>query len=178
MDLQIIRLSQSHDIKPFDCGDLDLNEFILEDAKRYQKQLLAVTYIGETIEKTVFFFSLLNDKISVKDMESNNQWKKRFKDLMPDGKRFTSYPAVKIGRLGTDNTSQGKGFGTLALKAIKDKFTENTATGAKYLVVDAYKNSIPFYEKNGFVFLTKQDIESDTRVMYFDLMQIVDGDDI
>jgi hypothetical protein len=60
--IQLVRLSETHEIKPFDCEDTDLNEFLLVDAKFYQSQLLATTYIGESYDKTVFFFSLLNDK--------------------------------------------------------------------------------------------------------------------
>ena len=173
MDIQLVRLSESHQIKSFDCEDTDLNEFLLVDAKFYQAQLLAVTYIGEKDDKTVFFFSLLNDKVSVRDLESGNQWKKRFKDVMPEGKKFTSYPAVKIGRFGTDKDFKGKGLGTFAIEAIKGKFVDNASTGARYLTVDAYKSSIPFYEKNGFIFLTNQDKDDDTRQMYFDLLNFV-----
>lgn len=39
----LIRLSSNYKIKPFDCGDKDLNDFLLNDAK-----LLAVAYILET----------------------------------------------------------------------------------------------------------------------------------
>ena len=173
MDIQLVKLSEVHEIKPFDCEDEDLNEFLFEDAKHYQRQLLAITYLGESEDKTVFFFSLLNDKVSVTDLESGNQWKKRFKDVMPDGKKFTSYPAVKIGRFATDKEFKGKGFGTFAMEAIKGKFIENATTGARYLTVDAYKNSIRFYEKNGFIFLTNQDKDHDTRQMYFDLLNFI-----
>ena len=42
------RLTQDHEFKPFDCGNQDLNDFLLKDSKLYQKNLLAVTYIFET----------------------------------------------------------------------------------------------------------------------------------
>jgi hypothetical protein len=45
MDIEIVRLSEIQEIKPFDCEDSDLNEFLLKDAQLYQRQLLAVTYI-------------------------------------------------------------------------------------------------------------------------------------
>lgn len=35
----IIRLTAAHQIKPFDCGDADLNEFLLNDAKSYGASL-------------------------------------------------------------------------------------------------------------------------------------------
>jgi GNAT superfamily N-acetyltransferase len=174
MDIEIVRLSEIQEIKPFDCEDSDLNEFLLKDAQLYQRQLLAVTYIWETDHRTVLYFCLLNDKVSVRDLESGNQWKKRFKDVMPEGKKFTSYPAVKIGRLGTDKEFKSKGLGTFAINAIKDLFISNPTTEAKYLTVDAYRDSIPFYEKNGFVFLTNQDKDNETRLMYFDLMTLVE----
>lgn len=34
-------------IKPFDCGDADLNDFLFDDAKNYLEAMLAVTYLLE-----------------------------------------------------------------------------------------------------------------------------------
>ena len=63
--MKIVRLTQEHNFKPFDCGEEDLNEFFLQDSKQYAKGLLAVTYIIEDEESTVAFFSLSNDRISL-----------------------------------------------------------------------------------------------------------------
>ena len=41
------RLSDSHALLPFDCGDEDINDFFVSQAMRYQKELLAVTYFLE-----------------------------------------------------------------------------------------------------------------------------------
>lgn len=41
--MKIVRLTQEHVFKPFDCGEEDLNDFLLQDAKQYAKGLLAVT---------------------------------------------------------------------------------------------------------------------------------------
>jgi len=62
-------LTQTHQFKPFDCADADLNDFLYNGAKAYQEQLLAVTYLIEDSDSTIAFFSLLNDKISVKEIE-------------------------------------------------------------------------------------------------------------
>ena len=48
-------------------------------------------------------------------------------------------------------------------------FIDNNRTGCKFITVDAYAQSLDFYVKNGFNFLTDQDIGKDTRLMYFDL---------
>ena len=69
MDLQKLRqfqLTADTDIKPFRCADKDLNEFHFEDAKNFQKELMAVTYLLEYMEqnKTAAYYSLLADKIT------------------------------------------------------------------------------------------------------------------
>lgn len=170
--LSLIRLSEEHPIKPFDCGDHDLNDFLLNDAKKYHKQLLAVTYLLENQEDTMAFFSMLNDKISIEQADSKTKWRKLFRDRMPEGKQFKSYPAVKIGRLGVSTSFKGQGLGTMILDYVKELFVTNNRTGCRYLTVDAYRESLDFYIKNGFNFLTEIDKNSDTRLMYYDLALI------
>lgn len=58
-------------IKPFDCGDSDLNGFLFDDAIQYIHKRIAITYIIETEAETVAYFSLLNDRIS-QDMAPHN----------------------------------------------------------------------------------------------------------
>jgi predicted GNAT family N-acyltransferase len=114
---------------------------------------------------------MLNDKISLEDVESKTKWRKYFRDIMPVGKRFRSYHAVKLGRLAVNNNFKERGIGTTILDYIKELFVNNNRTGCKYLTIDAYKQSLSFYERNGFNYLTEQDIEADTR-LYFDLAKV------
>lgn len=51
--MKIVRLTQEHTFKPFDCGEDDLNDFLLQDAKQYAKGLLAVTYVIEDEDMTI-----------------------------------------------------------------------------------------------------------------------------
>ena len=37
-------------VESFDCGDADLNDFILNEAHLYREELLAVTYVMEERE--------------------------------------------------------------------------------------------------------------------------------
>ena len=46
------RINSEHVFKPFDCGNQDLNDFLLNDSKMYLENLLAVTYFFETEEDT------------------------------------------------------------------------------------------------------------------------------
>lgn len=170
MDLSgkaLLRLSGNLQIKPFDCGDADLNDFLFNDSKNYLNKLLAVTYLLESEDRTLGFFSMLNDRISVEQVQSNSFWNRIFKKKMPYGKRFKSYPAVKLGRLGIDKSVQGLGFGGLILDYIKAYFVDENRTGCLYLTVDAYKQSLEFYEKNDFTYFTERDKDLDTRQMFY-----------
>ena len=68
-EISIIKLDADYPFKPFDCGNQDLNDFLLIDSKNYQKKLLSVTYILETDKDIVAFFSVSNDKISIPDSD-------------------------------------------------------------------------------------------------------------
>ncbi|MCD8094355.1 MAG: hypothetical protein LUF01_16710 [Bacteroides sp.] len=43
--MELIRLTTDYELKPFDCGDADLNGFLLNDAKLYAEKNLAFTYL-------------------------------------------------------------------------------------------------------------------------------------
>lgn len=45
--LVIARLEKGETVKSFDCGDADLNDFILNESMLYRKEKLAVTYVME-----------------------------------------------------------------------------------------------------------------------------------
>ena len=95
------------------------------------------------------------------------------------------YPAVKIGRLGVDEKYHSKGIGTDLMDFIKKWFTDGGNKTGKFLLVDAYNdpNVLKYYERNGFVYLMNTDREAeyyrkkeeelDTRIMFFDLMQLI-----
>ncbi len=178
MDLslfKLLRLSDSHNILPFDCGDADLNDFIANDAKDYIKKLLAVTYLLEDGGITAAFFCVSNDKIAIEDMDSNTQWWKRIGGSMPERKRYKSYPAVKIGRLAVDTSMQGRKLGTTLLDYIKEFFITNNKTGCMFITVDAYQQSLKFYEQNGFKYLCpkkEEERNATTKLMYYDLREL------
>lgn len=43
--MELIRLTAEYDMKPFDCGDADLNGFLMDDAKLFFNKKLAHTFI-------------------------------------------------------------------------------------------------------------------------------------
>jgi GNAT superfamily N-acetyltransferase len=173
-DFRLVRLTQEFVIKPFDCGDTDLNDFLFNDSKKYQEELLAVTYILESDTDTVAFFSLLNDKINFEiDARNNKSFWNRFNRNIPNQKRSRSYPAMKIGRLAVNDSYKGQNIGRFVLDYLKELFIENNRTGCKFITVDGYRASLKFYEKNDFKYLTTEDEFEDTRLMFFNLSDML-----
>ena len=46
-DYEVRKLLENETIKSFNCGDDDLNDFIMNRADDYHKAMLAVTYVFE-----------------------------------------------------------------------------------------------------------------------------------
>ena len=165
------KMGEQETVNAFDCGDEDLNGFILTDAQLYRKEKLAVTYTvleKETVDKVVAFFSFSNDRISISDFDNKTKYN-RFSRRFNNHKRLKSYPAAKIGRLAVHSSVKGKNIGSTLLDFIKRYFTIDNKTGCRFITVDAYAAAIPFYLKNGFVPLNEEDADEPTRLLYFDL---------
>ena len=85
--LSIRKLNKNEKVNSFDCGDADLNEFILNESVLYRKALLAVSYVVEdlTDRQVLAYFSLANDRVSLSDFGSKTEFN-RFRKH-----RFVSY---------------------------------------------------------------------------------------
>ena len=46
-------------------------------------------------------------------------------------------------------------------------------TDCRFLTVDVYAAAVSFYDKNGFIPLNNEDVDSATRLLYFDLNDIM-----
>jgi GNAT superfamily N-acetyltransferase len=170
----IRRLAIDEPRPEFDCGDIDLNEFFSVNSVDSGRELLAVTYIVEQEDEVVAFFSLSND--AVKKEELGRSRFKKITDIIPFRKRYSTLPAVKIGRLATVAGRQSAGIGSDIMDYIKDWFTDGNKTGCRFIIVDAYNNprAISFYKKNGFSFLFPNESKDkpETRLMIFDLITV------
>lgn len=172
--MRLIPLTSDYPLDTFDCGDEDLNKFLLDDAKASQELRIANTFILETDDgRIAAYFCLLSDKVSKVDV-IGSRWKK-VRSRFPKGKQFSSYPSVKIGRFAVSLDFRGQGVGSDMMNMLVKKLQgERNALAFRFITVDAYLSSIPFYEKNGFLHLTTKDQDEHTRLMYFDMMEITD----
>jgi GNAT superfamily N-acetyltransferase len=174
-NLKLIRLEDDTPLSSFDCGDADLNEFLLNDAKNYLKAMLAVTYLLQSEEQTVAYFCLSYDSLTrnlnLTD-EDKALWNKVGRKI-PNSKRRRNYPAVKIGRLAVDKRYSGMGIGRIIIDTVAIMYiNEPHHAACRFITVDAYRSALNFYEKNDFRYLTSKDTDDDRRAMYFDLKSI------
>lgn len=173
-DLVVRKLNEDESVCRFDCGDDDLNDFILNDVRVYRFAKLAVTYVmcnKMDTNHVLAFCSLANDRVSMSDFENSTEFNRfRRHQHFPQSKRLKSYPAVKLCRLAVDNSAKGLSAGSSLLDFVKTYFVSDNKTGCRFITVDAYIDAIPFYEKNGFLPLNSDDEDSQyTRLLYFDL---------
>ena len=174
--------------KLFECSNLDLNDFFQNDCIAFANELMGKTYcftLDSDTKNIVCSFTISND--SIKTSILPNARKKKVLKNIPSQKRFKSYPAVLIGRLGVSKEFTYLGISTELLNFIKSWFIEmDNKTGCRFIIVDSYNTNeaLNFYKKNGFNFLfsseeqekTATDVSNDsqikTRLMYFDLITL------
>jgi GNAT superfamily N-acetyltransferase len=173
--LQFVRLEEDTPLSSFDCGDMDLNDFLQNDSKNYLKSMLAVTYLIKVEDEIAAYFCLSYDSLTrttILTTEEKALWNKVGRKI-PNSKRRKTYPAVKIGRLAVNQKFSGLGLGTQMLLSVREMYMfQPHHAGCRFITVDAYRSALPFYERNDFKYLTTKDADEDTRIMYFDLKAV------
>lgn len=187
----LCELTNPEELEGFSCGDHDLDDFFTNDCFHYAKQLLGKSYcykLDEQPNSVVCAFTLSNASIRVDDLP--NARRKKIESGIPHAKSLKDYPAVLVGRLAVSEHFHSKHIGSDVLEFIKYWFIDpNNKTGCRFVTVDAYNNpgTLTFYEHNGFkpVFSSdqqekayrhiQQDVQLKTRLMYFDLLPLLQG---
>ncbi|GHT56242.1 N-acetyltransferase [Bacteroidia bacterium] len=173
--IKIVRLEEDTPISSFDCGDIDLNDFLFNDAKNYLKVMLAITYLVKIDDEIAAYFCLSYDALNrtaILTEEEKALWNKVGRKI-PNSKRRKTYPSVKIGRLAVAKKYAGYGIGRRIIDTVTMMYLyEQHHAACRFITVDAYRTAFPFYEKAQFRYLTTKDTDEDTRAMYFDLKAI------
>lgn len=173
-DFYFSALNEKDDLGAFDCGDKEINEFLIEDSKNFQEEKITNTFLFKEGNVIVAFFSISNDCLNDLGYE-NSIWNKLHRKInLPNEKRIRQYPAVKITRLGIDKNFQGKGISHQLLDFIKGWTFIEHKPACRLLILDAYNQpkQIAMYQKNDFIFLLQSDENHKQRFMYFDLMRL------
>lgn len=181
--------------EPFMCENQDLNDFFANDAVMYAKRLLGKTYLlclKKQPQMIVAAFTLSNDSIRMTS-KLNEESKNTFlKNTNLESKHLRRFPAILIGRLATNKMFAGQGIGTAVMDFIKARFRYRNKTGCRFIIVDAYncESTLHYYLKNDFRFLVEDErleakymgigvgrLPLNTRLMYFDLLDMEDLED-
>ena len=127
--MKLVPLTPDYPLVAFDCGDDDLNKFLLDDAKPAQELRIANTFILEADDgRIAAYFCLLNDKISKAEV-IGSRWKK-IRGSFPRDKQFSSYPSVKIGRLAVSLDFRGQHVGKAVMKMLIKKLQVERSVSA------------------------------------------------
>jgi ribosomal protein S18 acetylase RimI-like enzyme len=136
----------------FSCGDADLDDFIRSDALRLHALNVARTYVAHYDGHACGYVALMADAIVLKPNE-----RKRIRANDGNALTFDDHPvvpALKIARLAVNKSTRdgSRGIGEALVR-----FSFLTAldlaelAGCRLLTLDAYQQSLGFYERLGFV---------------------------
>jgi GNAT superfamily N-acetyltransferase len=161
-ELTMVSLDKKHNLFSFNCSSSELNDFLKNDALADQNNMISRTGLCFWKGQLVGYVALLADTIEAKAVIDGLEHYE-----------YRKYPGVKVARLAVDSRFERKGIGTYLLAAAlgKTQFVcENI--GCRYLLVDSKKDSIGFYQRNGFKLVEKYK-NREFIPMYLNLLPIV-----
>ena len=136
-------LGAQHRREGFDCGEAELNEFLVRQAGQQQRRGFGKTYVA-----------LADDGITVSGFVTLSAGQIATASL-PDQSRLPRYPApmLRIGRLAVNLSHQGQGVGQdLLAFALQLAVEFSGRVGLYAVVVDAkHDKARAFYAKLGFI---------------------------
>ncbi len=147
-----------------------LKTFLKKDAFDFHQYEIAKTYVlvdENSVRPRVWgYITLMNSEILLHE------------ELRPQEtaqtSKYEAFPAVKIARLAVDKELQGLGYGAKLLNWCIShiKLAIMPYVGCRFLVVDAKRDSVEFYQKSGFVLLDiDEQYTEEHPMMFFDLHQ-------
>jgi ribosomal protein S18 acetylase RimI-like enzyme len=147
-DLKIRSLSAADgsQVSGFTCAEADLDDFLRSDALRLQAHRVARTYLAFHQTVLVGYMTVLADAIVLETKE-----RKRLALATHD---HPAVAAMKIARLAVSAPfrSTHTGVGTALVRiALALGADVSERMGCRLLTVDAYPESVAFYERLGFV---------------------------
>jgi GNAT superfamily N-acetyltransferase len=141
--LRLVLLSADHDLSGFDCGNDELNRWLVDHALASQKADLARTYLALRGETVAAYVSLTTGSIR------HEAAPRRYARGMPRH----PIPTILIARLAVDRRHQGQRLGSrLLAEALRLAVAASNTAAARLVVVDAIdERAAAFYRRWGFI---------------------------
>lgn len=136
-------LLADHALDDFDCGNQELNRWLVQHARASQKADLARTYLLLDDETVAGYVSLTTG--SIRREAAPNRYAR--------GMPRHPIPTILIARLAVDRRYQGQRLGSrLLAEALRLAVLASDAAAARLVVVDAIDDSAArFYRRWGFI---------------------------
>ncbi|CAG0995223.1 diamine N-acetyltransferase [Rhodocyclaceae bacterium] len=140
----VLPLAGNHDRQGFDCGRLELNDWLRQVARQHQDKGLSKTFVAIREEEPTRICGY--HALTLAELENrhlSNAWRKKLPRRIP---------GVRLGRLAVARQYQGKGLGELllidAMTRAQHIYTEAGGIG---LFVDALdEQAAGYYRRFGF----------------------------
>ena len=142
--LRIEKLHRSHNVDLFDCGQPDLNRFLIRFALGNQQASASQTYVAIADQSEILgFYTLVVGQVSFDDAPQR----------LKKGLARHPVPIMLLARLAIDRRWHGQGLGSGLLKdAVKRTLQAADIAGIRALVVHAKDaNAAAFYQHFNFV---------------------------
>ena len=142
MKNEIRKLHKSDNLSSFDCGVVELNQFLKHYAKQNQfRHYIGTTYVAVVDDVVIGYLSISASSIRIEE------WSNELSKKLPK----YPLPILRLTRLAVDTKYQNIGMGKQLLKyALELALKQKEQFGCFALVVDAKENSVGFYEAYGF----------------------------
>jgi GNAT superfamily N-acetyltransferase len=152
-DLRLVLLAEEHNLDGFDCGNEQLNAWLVKHARASHRADLARTYLGLDGDHVAGYVSLTTGSVQ------RDEAPKRFARGMP----AYPLPTILIARLAVARDRQGRRLGSrLLAEALRMAVAASDAVAARLLVVEAIDDdAAAFYRRWGFV-----DVPENPRRLY------------
>jgi len=177
-DIEIIPLSEitASFTNKFNCGTKDLNDFLLEDALKQQKESVNLTYLwmSKGKKEILAYITLCSDSIHL--------FGEKKEEMKRIGISYKALPALKICRMAVNKNHSNKGIGTKMIAfAINIVIEINKLCGCRFLTLEAKNEQnlsedqkpVHFYKKTGFFVIKERKQNSAYIPMYKDLKPLM-----
>src|SRR5581483_2193443 len=140
---------------------LPLTIFLQRDAKKHNSMNVAKTYVGLDGQRVIGYISISCSQIALE---------------APLAQELAGYPyefpAVKIGKLAVDHRHRKLGLGgqlvDFAVAIVKNEIEPKVS--CRFIIVDAHKLAVEFYQKKGFTLLdTEKNKARPAPLMFLDI---------
>ncbi|MBW4446871.1 MAG: GNAT family N-acetyltransferase [Spirirestis rafaelensis WJT71-NPBG6] len=135
-------IKPEHDLRDFDSGNLELDDWLRKRALKNEDSGASRTYVVTVEQKVIAYYCLANGSVV------NTSAPSRVRRNMPD-----PIPVMVIGRLAVDYNWQSQGIGRgLVRDAVLRTLQAATIAGIRAILVHALNEKAKqFYEKCGFI---------------------------